>query len=207
MKKLILFGGTFDPIHRGHIAMADYAAEQKKVDEIVFIPASRSPHKKLFPVANPRMRLEMIKIAIAEKKNFYVSDFELKNPQPSYTLNTIRHFRLQYGKNAQINWLIGADMLKDLDKWHKINELIDECQLSVMFRGGCEKPDFNHLTAALGPQRIEKLKKNIIITPLIEISSTQIRQKLIRKEDVSAMLAPKVLEYIKERGLYTHEGP
>ena len=204
MKKLILFGGTFDPVHNGHIAMADCVAEQKKADEIIFIPVARSPHKKLFPVANPQARFEMITIAINDRKKFSVSDFELKNPHPSYTVNTIRHFRRKYRKNVHISWLIGADMLRDLDKWHKIYELIDQCQLSVMLRGGCERPDFGHLKATLGPQRILKLEKNIIVTPMIDISSTKIRQKLARKEDVSEMLNASVMDYIKQRGLYTH---
>jgi len=201
--KVILFGGTFDPIHYGHVRVAQSALEQLGADEIVLIPARRSPHKKSFPMADGPARVEMISLAIVGEKTFRVSDCELKRSGPSYTLDTIRYFRAEYGRSAGIFWLVGADAVKDLAGWYRIGELIDECNLCVMFRAGFERPDFSSLAGVLGRRRVEKLEQNVIRTPLIDINSTEIRRKLACGADVSDMLEPKVLEYIKKKGLYS----
>jgi nicotinate-nucleotide adenylyltransferase len=202
-EKVILFGGTFDPIHYGHVRVGDCACEQIGADEIVFVPAKRSPHKESLPVADGAARFEMISLAIGGKNKFRVSDCELKRAEPSYTLDTVRHFRAEYGQETQIFWLVGADAVKDLAKWHGIRELIDECNLCVMFRAGFERPDFGGFEGFLGPQRVrQKLKRNVIETPLININSTEIREKLACGGDVSDMLEPKVLAYIQKNGLY-----
>lgn len=200
--KVILFGGTFDPIHYGHMRVADCACEQICAEEVVLIPARRSPHKKTLPIANGSARVEMISLAIAGKKKFRVSDCELKRAKPSYTLDTIRHFRAEYGQGVRICWLVGADAVKDLADWHGIRELVDECNLCVMFRAGFERPDFRGLGGVLGPGRVAKLERKVVQTPLIDINSTEIRRKLACGADVSDMLEPKVLAYIKKNGLY-----
>jgi len=200
--KVILFGGTFDPIHHGHVRVAQSALEQLGADEIVLIPARRSPHKKFLPMADGPARVEMISLAIAGKTTFRVSDCELKRSRPSYTLDTIRYLRAEYGQGVGIFWLVGADAVKDLADWHRILELVDECDLCVMFRAGFERPDFSGLGSVLGRRRVEKLEQNVVRTPLIDINGTEIRRKLACGADVSDMLEPKVLEYIKKNGLY-----
>ena len=124
-RKIGLFGGTFDPIHFGHTCVAAHAAKYIGAEAVVFIPARRSPHKKLFPVASGDARLEMAALATAEQKKFRVSDCELKRPGPSYTLDTISEISAEYGEGTEFYWLIGADMVKDLDMWYNICELID----------------------------------------------------------------------------------
>ena len=202
-KKIILFGGTFDPIHVGHISVAEHAAEQISAQKVIFIPASRSPHKNMLPVASVEHRLEMVRLAIAEQNKFCVSDCELKRPQPSYTLDTVIDFRAKYDADTRIYVLIGADMLHDLDKWYCICDLIDACNLSVMLRGGAEEPDFDRFEKTLGHQRVEKLKADMISTPLIDISSSEIRQKLAEGADVNDMLDADVLAYIRKNRLYS----
>ena len=202
-KKIIFFGGSFDPIHRGHIIVADSAAKQIGADEVIFIPARRSPHKELFPSASNKARLDMISIAISEKNTFQVSDCELKRPEPSYTIDTIRFFRQIFPEDTQFYCLIGADMLAELSKWHEIDHVADECNLSVMNRGGVEVPDVTPLEAIIGCEAVEKLKKNMIATPMIEVSSSEIRAKLADGQDVSELLDADVLAYIRENRLYT----
>ena len=202
-KKIILFGGTFDPVHVGHIRVAEYAAEQIAAHNVIFIPAGQSPHKNLLPIASGEHRIEMIRLAIAGHHKFCLSDCELKRPQPSYTLDTIMDFRSRYGTNTRIYVLIGADMLHDLDKWYCICDLIDACNLSVMLRGGTEEPDFDRFEKTLGHQRVEKLKADMISTPLIDISSSEIRQKLAEGADVNDMLDADVLAYIRKNRLYS----
>jgi len=201
-RKIALFGGTFDPVHLGHTAVAAAAAEHIGAEAIVFIPAKCSPLKESFPKASDDDRLQMIALAIAGNKNFQLSDYELKRPESSYTLETVRQFQTNYGSDTSIYWLIGADNIDDLPRWYRIVELIDECNLSVMYRAGCETPDFAKFTGIWGTQRVEKLQKNIIETPLIDTSSTEIRNRLAAGRDVTEMLSPLVADYIRKHNLY-----
>ena len=202
-EKIILFGGTFDPIHKGHIEVAEAAAEKIGSTKIILIPARRSPHKKQKPAASDTDRIAMLKLAIANKNIFHISAIELNRAEPSYTIDTVRHLRQQFGQDCTFYWLLGADMLKDLPKWHKIDELLNECSISVMNRSGFDKPDFESLVNELSAENVKKLRENAIETPLIEISSTEIRQKLAQDEDTSRYLHHDVQNYIKRHKLYT----
>jgi nicotinate-nucleotide adenylyltransferase len=201
-KKIALFGGTFDPVHLGHTAVAAAAAEHIGAEKVIFIPAKRSPLKNFFPVAGDDDRLAMIALAIADNEKFQVDDYELRKPKPSYTLETVRHFQADYSGKALIYWLVGADSIYELSRWYGIIELIDECNLCVMFRAGCGPPDFARFKDVWGATRVEKLQRNIIRTPLIDISSTEIRNRLAAGRDVTGMLAPQVADYIRKQGLY-----
>ena len=204
-RKIALFGGTFDPIHPGHTTVAAAAAEHIGAEVIVFIPAKCSPLKESFPEASDDDRLQMIALAIAGNKKFQLSDYELRKSKPSYTLETARQFQAGYGSDTSIYWLIGADNIDDLPRWYRVVELIDQCNLSVMYRAGCETPDFAKFTGIWGPQRVEKLQENIIETPLIDISSTEIRNRLAAGRDVTDMLFPLVADYIRKHNLYQSE--
>lgn len=197
-----MFGGTFDPIHLGHTAVAAHAAKQIGTTKVIFIPAKRSPLKDSSPKVSGDDRLKMITLATAKDERFDVSNWELKKREPSYTLGTIRHFRRRLGKATSIHWLMGADGIDELPLWYGIGELIDECDLSVMYRAGYKPPDFDKFETLWGRQRIEKLRRNIIQTPLIDISSTEIRNKLAAGLDVSDMVAPSVADYIRKHNLY-----
>ena len=201
-KKIALFGGTFDPIHLGHTTVAGDAAKHIGAEKIIFVPAKRSPLKGFFPRAGDSDRLQMISLAIANNRNFQVSDYELKRPAPSYTLDTVRKFQGDYGCDTSIYWLIGADSIDELQLWYGITELIDACNLSTMFRAGCEPPNFAKFEDIWGSERVEKLQRNVIQTSLVDISSTEIRIRLAAKDDVSSMLHPAVLDYIRKHDLY-----
>ncbi len=201
-RKIALFGGTFDPVHLGHTTVAADAAEHIGAEKIIFILAKRSPLKGFLPKANDSHRLKMIALAIAEQKIFEASDCELKKPAPSYTLETVRQFQAEYGGDTLIYWLVGADSIDDLTYWHQIVELLDVCILTTMYRAGFEPPNFAKFKALWGPQRIEKLQQNVIQTPLIDISSTEIRDRLAVGRDVTDMLHPAVADYIRKHGLY-----
>jgi nicotinate-nucleotide adenylyltransferase len=202
-EKIILFGGTYDPVHIGHIEVAQSAAEVLGASKVFLIPARRSPHKEQKPAAPDNDRIAMLKLAIAGKSIFQISPVELNRAEPSYTIDTIRYFRQKFGPDCQLYWLIGADMLKDLPKWYKIDALLKECTVCVMNRGGFDKPNFDSLTAKLGKEAVEKLRQNQIETPFIEISGTDIRQNLLKGKKVGQYLHPEVLDYIKTHRLYT----
>ena len=204
-RKIALFGGTFDPIHLGHIAVAADAAKQIGAEKIIFVPAKRSPLKGFSPKASDEHRLAMVALAIAGNENLEVSDCELNKPAPSYTLQTVRQFQTDYGHEALIYWLVGADGVDDLQHWYGIEELIDACNLCTMSRAGCERPDYGKFEGLWGRQRVEKLQRCIIQTPLVDVSSTEIRKRLAAGADVSGMLAPAVADYIRKHALYREQ--
>ena len=201
-KKVLLFGGSFDPIHNGHIAVARYAIEHIGADELVFIPAHRSPHKQLLPGAIASERLHMIELAIAGEQRMRVSDCEVKREPPSYTIDTVRYFRGQYGDDTEFYWLVGADMLNDLPRWYRIRELLDECTICLMLRPEFETPKLDRFMDIFGHEQVGKLEQNIILNPLVDISSTEIRRRVAAGEDISHMVHPVVAIYIKEHSLY-----
>ncbi|UCF42592.1 MAG: nicotinate (nicotinamide) nucleotide adenylyltransferase [Planctomycetota bacterium] len=205
-RKIALFGGTFDPIHLGHTTVAAAAAEHIRAEKIVFIPARRSPLKDTFPEAGDDDRVKMITLAIAENKKFQLNDCELKKAEPGYTIETVRKFQTDFGSETSLYWLVGADTIDELPRWYRIVELIDQCNICAMYRAGCKAPDFTKFTHIWGLQRVQKLQQNVIQTPLIDISSSEIRHRLATGQDVTDMLHSPVADYIREHGLY-HSKP
>ena len=201
-RKIALFGGTFDPIHLGHTTVAADAAEMIGAEKTIFVPAKRSPLKGFFPKAGDSDRLRMISLAIAHNKNFQVTDYELLKPDPSYTLETVRKFQGKYGDDTIIYWLIGADSIDELTLWYGITELIDECNVATMLRAGSKAPNFAKFEDIWDSERVKKLQRNIIQTSLVDVSSTEVRNRLAAGSDVSDMLHPDVADYIHQHGLY-----
>lgn len=199
--KIILFGGSFDPIHLGHTKVAQFCIDYLKADKLIFVPAKRSPLKNYNP-ANGSDRLSMIQLAIRDYPQFSVSDCELIRPAPSYTIDTVIHFKKKYGQNAEFVFLVGIDTAKDIYKWHKFNDLMKICDFYFMKRPNCNLPDFDKLAEHINTEQLEKIKNNIIPTPLIDISSTQIRNALEKNENPKEFLDPNVFEYILKKSLY-----
>ena len=204
-RRIALFGGSFDPVHVGHTGVARAAAEYLNAESVIFIPAKCSPLKGCLPRAGDDDRLKMIELATANDNAFAVSDCELRRPSPSYTLDTVHQFQAEYGSAVSVHWLLGADSVNDLVHWHGIGELLDACTLSVMVRGRYETPAFEKYIPLWGSERVEKLRRNVVPTPKIDVSSTEVRERLRRGEDVSEMLAPEVESYIRQRGLYERD--
>ncbi len=176
--------------------------EQLSGESVVFVPAKRSPLKGFLPFAGDEDRRMMASLAVAGDGQFVVSDCELNRPGPSYTLDTVAYFRKQYGEQVEICWLIGADAVGDLAYWHRITDLIDTCRLCTMYRAGCEAPSFDRYESSWGAKRAAKLQADVLETPLVNVSSTEIRRRLATGRDVTGMIAPAVLDYIRAHGLY-----
>lgn len=201
--RIVLFGGSFDPIHLGHTTVASYAIKHLKAHQLILIPAARSPLKGQLPKASAEDRLNMIRLAITGYPDWSVSDSELTRPQPSYTLDTVRYFRSIYGPYVHLYWLIGADCAAELPSWYRIEELLGLCTIVTTCRPGSPRPDYSSLSNIWPKQYIERLQQHIIDAPLVDISSTVIRQRLAEGKDVTGMLDPAVLQYIRQHGLYT----
>jgi len=201
-KKIILFGGSFDPIHTGHLRVAHHAMGELAADEAIFIPARRSPHKSEMPTPGGH-RFAMIAKTIDGFDGFSVSDCELRRSEPSYTLDTVRFFRKQFGDDVILHWLIGADQLGDLEKWYCVGDLLNECRISVMVRAGYSLPDFNRFRGLFSLACVEQLEGDIVRTPRIDLSSTEIRRQLSCGGVPPDALPTGVLQYIQQHHLYS----
>ncbi len=201
-KNIILFGGTFDPVHLGHTTVAKSAAEYIKADRVIFIPAKRSPLKSSSPRVSDIDRMKMLSLAVSGNEKYEISDYEISKPLPSYTINTVRYFKSVYGDEHSLYWLVGADSLDELAHWYRITELIDECNVAMMYRADYDKPDFSKYKDIWGTERVEKLQRNIIPTPLVNISSTEVRKRITSGAEYAQMLDSAVFSYISEKRLY-----
>lgn len=201
--RIILFGGSFDPIHLGHIEVARASQAKLQAQEVIFIPAKQSPHKNVEPSASPADRLHMIALAIANDNGFRVSPCEIDRPSPSYTLDTVKLFRDETKSNTELCFLIGADAIPDLHRWYRIEELMSLCRLCTMCRGGFDKPDFSILKNQFPPERIAQLEHDVIRTPMLNISSTEIRRMLSDGKSVVGIVPGVVAGYIRKNRLYS----
>jgi nicotinate-nucleotide adenylyltransferase len=191
--KVGIFGGTFDPIHFGHLLLAEQAREAASLHEIWFIPAGEPPHKQGKPVTPAMERKKMVELAIEGHPQFKVNPIELMRSGPSYTVDTIMELKKQ-NPHVEFFLLVGADMVKNLPKWYKIKEIIQNVQVI-----GLGRPGFDH--DAL-PEYIEERLMWIPDAVETNISSSIIRDRLMLNRSVRYLVPDSVYKYIKEQGLY-----
>lgn len=197
MGKTAVFGGTFDPIHNGHIAMARYAVEIMGFDKIIFLPNGNPPHKKDNFVTLAQHRYNMVKLAIDGCKEFTVSEYEASCDEYSYSLYTMRHFREKYGEN--VYFMIGADSLCTIHLWYEYRKFMNENKFIVFFRPS-EADDV--FTDCVDRYRREGVDIYVADMPKTDISATSVRQSLIRGEYDGLPINEKVLDYIIKNNLY-----
>ncbi len=187
-----ILGGSFDPIHQGHLTLARESMKQFKLDKVLFIPASVPPHKKNDAFVTPApSRARMTELAIVEEPRWEVCDFELRRPGVSYTVDTLRELRKIYPPPHELFFIAGADSLQDLAKWKDPEEILKLSEWIVAPRDSVPFPPSL-------PGGIHRL--NI---PLVEISATELRDKIRRAEDVSHWIPERVARYIQERNVYS----
>ena len=201
--RLIFFGGSFDPIHHGHLIVARAVGEQLGFDRIVLVPAGQSPHKsRIFaPAAD---RLAMLKLAVEGQGIFDVSDVEIARSGPSYTIDTLHELHLRHAQ-ARPAWVIGADMLADLPKWRRAKELVEQFDLVIAPRpmdGVKLETALENVERFFGPEHAQRLRQSVVRTPLIEISSTDIRRRIARGKSIAYLVPAAVNRYIIEHDLY-----
>ncbi len=189
MKRIGILGGSFDPIHFGHLLMAQSAAEALKLDCVFFVPAFRSPFKADHPLPSSAKRLSMVKMAIKGNKIFAVYDGELRRAGVSYTVDTLKEFKVLYPQ-AKFYLLMGADSLKQFHCWKDPQEILRLASLVVLNRPGFDK---NY------PKRWPYLKVNM---PAVDISSSDIRQRLRNKNSIWYLTFTSVIHYINRHRLY-----
>ena len=186
--KIAILGGSFDPVHKGHIQIAKQAKSDLDLDKVILLPCQRSPHKDNNTIANEKQRVEMLSLASSQHDWIEISDWELNQENPSYSLLAARHFKETYPE-ARLYWIIGNDQWKKITTWYNIIELA-EIITFIVFTRDQECPLDN-------PEI-----KSHIINYNFDASSTEIRQKLSDRQDSIKTIDSDVYEYIKDNKLY-----
>ncbi|MEI6055042.1 MAG: nicotinate (nicotinamide) nucleotide adenylyltransferase [Lentisphaerota bacterium] len=196
-----LFGGTFDPIHIGHLNLAKSLIDKNYLDRIIFIPAAKPPHKPGKPITEFSQRCKMVELAVKDISYFSVSNLEEKRlPLPSYTYDTVKEFKKIYPEDT-LFLIIGEDSLLQIHTWHRIKELISCCEIITYPRPN-ENSSLEKLEAFWSKEDAEKLFASLVNLKLYEVSSTQIRESLKSGYNENKVLTSEVLDYIKENNLY-----
>jgi nicotinate-nucleotide adenylyltransferase len=184
--KIGIYGGTFDPIHHGHLILAREARELLEFEKVIFVPAAVSPFKSA-PAASAQVRLSMLRAAIEGEPGFELDDCELRRPPPSYTIDTIEEIRTRK-RDAQICYLIGEDNLPTLEKWHRFDELRKAVQFIVLDRTGMP-PDHPYP----------------IVHRKIDISATDIRKRVASGQSIRYFVPQAVEEIIRREKIYQEQ--
>ncbi len=199
MSKIGIIGGTFNPIHNGHILLALYCKEQIGLDKIIFIPTYTPPHKISDNLASEADRLNMCRIAVKKYSNFYVSDIEIKRKGKSYTYETLSELKAVY-KSDTLYFVVGADMFLTLDKWKNPDIIFKNAFIAAVPRNSS---DFAQLSDYY--KRVLKplgAKAVILDKPVLTVSSTFIRRNIDFDKNIEPLIDEDVYEYIKQNDLY-----
>ncbi len=203
--KLGVFGGSFDPVHYGHLLLAEYCRDLAALDRVLFMPASRSPLKSVRPIATDKQRIEMIMLAIGGNEYFEVSNVEIDRGGASYTVDTLEDIRAQH-LSDELFLMIGGDSLRYFSKWKKPDRI---CELSiplVVARRGFDAA-IDQLAPFISAERMELVRRYQIDFPVIEISSTEIRRSIRAGQSIRYRTPRAVEKYIETQHLYADAKP
>ncbi len=189
--KIGIFGGSFNPVHIAHLIIAESIREEFKLDKIIFVPAGKHPLKSDSEIISSEHRLKMLFLAIEGNPFFEVSDYEIKKNTVSYTVETLKFFYKNY---APLYLIVGNDWLKEFNKWYRYQKIFDYAYLIVL-----KRVDFHGI-----PDFLQEFKNKILFAnnPIIEISSTLIRERLKKNQSIRYLVPPQVYDYIIKNNLY-----
>ena len=196
-KRIGILGGTFNPIHLGHLMIAEMALEAFNLNRVIFVPAKEPPHKEA-DVIEAKYRLEMVHAAVLDNPNFLVSDVEMKREGKSYTIDTVRYFYNTYGPTTEFFFIAGTDTIQNLPTWKYIEELLDMCEFIGAIRPGATE-DIGESIEWFG-QRGSRI--HILEVPEIKLSATDLRYRLREGLSTRYMLPRLVYQYIKRHKIY-----
>jgi nicotinate-nucleotide adenylyltransferase len=206
MKAVAIFGGTFNPIHFGHLLAAEEIRNKFNLDKIIFVPTNLPPHKNPSDLISARQRWLMAHLATVSNPCFDVSAFEIDNGGKSYTVDTLRHFRKIFSENVKLYFIIGADMLVEIATWKNIDEILKLCRLIVVPRPGYDvEKIFNQYFLGSNNELIAAdLMENVMVeeVAMLDISSTTIRQKVREWKSIKYLVPEAVEQFIHNQQLY-----
>jgi nicotinate-nucleotide adenylyltransferase len=192
-----VLGGTFDPIHYGHLVIAEEAHSRLDLREVLIVPARIPPHKRGKRITSEEHRVAMVRLAIASNPHFRLHTIDLDRDGPSHTSDTLALLHAETG--AELYFIIGEDSLLDMPRWHQPARILAQCRLVVMSRPGYPEPDLQ----VLEPIRHEAVRESIVVrAPQLEISSTELRERVARGQPIRYQAPEAVEEYIYQHGLY-----
>jgi nicotinate-nucleotide adenylyltransferase len=192
-------GGTFDPIHHGHLIAAEAVRDELRLSQVLFIPAGRPPHKINRRVSPAEHRVAMVRLAVAENPYFRVSTVEINREGPSFTVDTMRQLRRELGDESKLYFITGADAVLELLTWKDPLKIFEYCQLVAVARPGCEPDDLNRMIAEVA--RSGGVVHRLAI-PGVAISSSNIRRRVNEGRSIRYLVPDAVGEYIGRTGLY-----
>ncbi|MEX2026536.1 MAG: nicotinate-nucleotide adenylyltransferase [Pirellulaceae bacterium] len=199
--RLGIFGGSFDPVHYGHLLLAETCREQCRLDRVWYLPAAVPPHKQSRVLAAGKTRVEMLELAISGNEHFAVSTVELDRGGISYTVETLRTIAAQH-PDDELFFLMGADSLHELTTWREPAEI---CRLAipiVVHRADSPPPDFTVLSKLVSPARLNEIRSHQVEMPIIDLSSTDLRQRVAEGRSLRYRTPRAVEKYIETQGLY-----
>lgn len=206
-RKLGLFGGSFNPVHFGHLISARAVAERLGLERVLLIPSASPPHKQQAnDLAPATHRLEMVRLAVEGDALFEVSDIELHRDGPSYTIDTIMQLQSEFGPETRLHWIIGGDSLPELATWSRVQRLVELAEIVTATRPGWQRPDLSALERMVGAAAVARLLANCLETPQIEISASDIRARLRAGRSVRYLIPAAVDAYVRHHQLYLTAG-
>ncbi|MDA0734177.1 MAG: nicotinate-nucleotide adenylyltransferase [Chloroflexi bacterium] len=194
-----ILGGTFDPVHLGHLIIAEEARVRLKLDRVIFIPTGHPWLKEQQPVASGADRLRMVELAIVSNSAFQVASNEVDRSGPTYTVDTLQELAKELGSDAVLHFILGMDALEQFDRWKEPEKLLGLCHLAIVNRPGHQAVDVNDLVERY-PQAGTRL--TLVNVPRIEISSTEIRRRVAEGVSIRYLVPDAVEGYISQHGLY-----
>jgi len=201
MNRIGVFGGTFNPVHMGHLIMAQDALELFELNTVIFVPCACPPHKVSNDVASAGHRLAMLQAALEGDLRFEVSDIEIRRGGVSYSIDTAREIKALH-PGAEIFFIIGSDSLPELRLWRDIRQLLDICRFVTIARPGTDLNDPGLRDPMPGDDRSQSLRDQIRVGHLVNISSTDIRYRIAEGMSIRYLVHPAVEMYIAEHSLF-----
>jgi nicotinate-nucleotide adenylyltransferase len=201
--KIGLMGGTFDPIHIGHLVAAEEARQQFSLDCVVFVPAGVPSHKSPERISAPEHRYLMAALAVMSNPAFYVSRVEVDRPEPSYSVETVRHFAEFEAPGAGLFFITGADAILEIGTWKDYGALLALCTFIAVSRPGYTLERLHECVGPLAPDLLQKV--HLLEIPALAVSSTFIRERVARGRSIRYLTPAAVEQYIKKHGLYLNK--
>jgi nicotinate-nucleotide adenylyltransferase len=202
--RLGLYGGSFDPVHYGHLLLAECCREELRLDEVWFLPAAISPFKKEQSQTPARHRVEMLKLALAGHGAMDVSTLEIDRGGVSYTVDTLTEVR-SLQPESELFFLMGADSLRDLPTWREPARICELAIPVVAARANHTAIDYEVLRSVVSPERLEVIRRHQVTVPLVDLSSTDLRRRVAEGKSIRFRTPRAVEKYIETHGLYRGE--
>jgi nicotinate-nucleotide adenylyltransferase len=203
--RLGIFGGSFDPVHYGHLLLAECCREQARLDHVWFVPAHIPPHKQEHVLAPASCRVEMLRLAIGGHPALEACTLEIDRGGVSYTVDTLETLHAE-DPSRKLFLLLGADSLADLPNWRQPERICQLAELLVVGRGETGEPDFSALASLVPPQRLAAIAAAVVEMPIIGISASDLRRRVAAGQSIRYRTPRAVEQYIASHGLYRAGG-